>query len=83
LELDSDAKVRYKEKIDLVDPYCRLEGNANCFHSSHFSTVEWYKWPAVIYVDVYNFLINTTSYTVLMSSSSHTEVWRHYQWLPT
>jgi len=65
LELDSDAKARYEEKIrmiGLVDPYCRLEGNADCFHSSLFSTVEWFEWPAVTYADVYNFLINATSY---------------------
>ena len=64
-EIDRDAKPRYEEKIrmiGLVDPYCRLEGNANCFNSSRFSTVEWYEWPEVTYADVFNYLINTTSY---------------------
>jgi len=48
--------------IGLVDPYCRLEGNANYFSSGRFSTVEWYEGPEVTYADVFNYLINTTSY---------------------
>ena len=65
LELNTNAKARYAEKIrtiGLVDPYHHLEGNDNCFHNSRFSTVEWYEWPAVTYANVYNFLINATSY---------------------
>ena len=64
-EMVRDAKPRYEEKIrmiGLVDPYCHLEGKANCFNSSRFSTVEWYEWPEVTYADVFNYLINTTSY---------------------
>jgi len=64
-EMDKDAKPRYEEKIrmiGLVDPYYHLEGNTNYFSSSRFSTVEWYEWPEVTYADVFNYLINTTSY---------------------
>ena len=64
-EMVRDAKPRYEEKIrmiGLVDPYCHLEGKANCFNSSRFSTVEWYEWPEVTYADVFNYLINMTSY---------------------
>ena len=76
LELDSDVKTRYEEKIrmiGLVDPYYCLESNANYFHSSCFSTVEWYEWPAITYADVYNLIQQAT---VLMNSSRHTEVWK-------
>ena len=30
--------------------------------TSTSSSVEWYEWPEVTYADIYNFLINTTSY---------------------
>ena len=57
--------------IGLVDPYGCLEGNANCFHISRFSTVEWYDWPVVTYPDVYNILINTTSYSTYEQLKSY------------
>ena len=40
-----------------VDPYCHLESSTN---SS--SSVEWYEWPEAMYADIFNFLINTTSF---------------------
>lgn len=64
-EMDKDAKHTYEEKIrmiGLVDPYSHLEGNANYFSGSHFSTVEWYERPEITYADAFNYLINTTSY---------------------
>ena len=60
-ELEGEAKSRYEQKvkmIGLVDPYCSLESG----NSSSSSSVEWYEWPDVTYADIYNFLINTTSY---------------------
>ena len=57
-ELEGEAKSRYEQKIrmnGLVDPYYRVESGT----SSSFSSVEW---PEVTYADIYNFLINTTSY---------------------
>ena len=44
--------------LGCVDLYSCLE---SCTSSSS-SLVEWYEWPEVTYADIYNFLINTTSY---------------------
>ena len=60
-ELEGEAKSRYEQKVKMlgrVDPYCHLESSTN----SSSSSVEWYEWPEVTYADIYNFLINTTSY---------------------
>ena len=60
-ELEGEAKSRYEQKvrmIGLVDPYFLLENSP----SSSSLSVEWYEWPDIAYVDIYNFLINTTSY---------------------
>ena len=59
-ELKGEAKSRYEQKVRMlgrVDPYCSLESS-----TSTSSSVEWYEWPEVMYADIYNFLINTTSY---------------------
>ena len=64
-ELKGEAKSRYEQKvrmIGLVDPYFLLENNPSRAPSSFFLSVEWYEWPDVTYADIYNFLINTTSY---------------------
>ena len=57
-ELEGEAKSRYERimrMIGLVDPYFLLE------NSSPLS-VEWYECPDVMYADIYNFFIKTTSY---------------------
>ena len=64
-DLEGEAKSRYEQKLKLlghVDSYCRLESSTSMCTSSSSSSLEWYEWPEVTYADIYNFLINTTSY---------------------
>ena len=65
-ELEGEAKSRYEQKvrmIGLVDPYHFLENSGpSSSPSSSPLSVEWYEWPDIMYADIYNFLINTTSY---------------------
>ena len=51
--------------IGLVDPYCCLESritSEGTGTNNSSSSVDWYEGPEVTYADIYNFLINTTSY---------------------
>ena len=62
-ELDELAKKRYDDKIRTIgdlDPYCRLEAKGK---SALVAPVEWMNWPDVMYADVYNYLILTSSFT--------------------
>ena len=57
---DEDVIKRYKEKLQLVgyskDPYCLLESK-----TPTNDALEWHQWPDVLYADIYNYLIETTS----------------------
>ena len=58
MELDSESKKRYEEKVKLVgeDRYCRMESS-----SSTCSGIEWTEWPDVLFADIYNYLMLTPS----------------------
>ena len=58
---DEDVIKRYKEKLKLVDysedPFCLLETKT----STNADILDWHQWPDVLYADIYNYLIGTTS----------------------
>lgn len=60
-ELNGEAKRRYEDKLKMIlygkDPFCYLEAD-----KSSISSLEWYEWPDVTYPDIYNYLINTSSF---------------------
>ena len=59
-ELKEDVKKRYEEKLKVVDctkdPYCYLESK-----NTVSGSVEWSKWPDVMFADIYNYLVVTIS----------------------
>ena len=54
-ELDTVAKKRYREKLDIAGLSC------DTYISADFQTGNSQLWPKVEYPDIFNYLINTTS----------------------
>ena len=59
---DEDVIKRYKAKLQLVgcskDPFCLLGAKTPIGAND---VLEWHQWPDVLYADIYNYLIETTS----------------------